>query len=233
MSVPEKNKTKKKIAKGYFIAGTDTGVGKTLIASSVVSKLWRDGKRVAVLKPVASGSEKIGDVAFSSDVSKLLRHGVENGLLYSDINPFLFHEQIAPHIAAKKNGIELSVKTIIQKSDQVLTSDADYVVIEGAGGWCVPLNDDETMADLALAYGYPVILVVGIRLGCINHTLLTYKSMCDLGVLVHGWVANVIDNEMLCLEENIEAIKSRIAAPLLGVVPYDSDICYEEVDQLL
>jgi len=211
MSVPINKKLNKKIAKGFFITGTDTNIGKTLIASSISAALINNGKRVCAIKPLASGC---------NDALILKRHSTCNKLSHLDINPFTFRDPVAPHLVAKKNGVKLSVARIITKSYKALNYDADYIIIEGAGGWFTPISDKETMADLAKAYGYPVILVVGIRLGCINHAILTYKCMCDSGVKIGGWIANITDKKMLYLKENIESLKRHIGVPLLGIIPY-------------
>ncbi len=198
--------------KRFFIVGTDTNVGKTLIAASLSQALIKCGKSVCAIKPVASGGD--------NDVKILKKYSTPNNLSISDINPFLFYDSIAPHLAAKKEGVELSVSAIVKKTSRALNCDADYIIIEGAGGWYTPLGDRESMADLALAYNCPIILVVGIRLGCINHAVLTYECMCNSGVKIAGWVANVVDKKMVYVGENIESLKLIIRAPLLGIVPY-------------
>lgn len=220
MSMRLNKNYKKSIKKGFFITGTDTNVGKTLVAASISRTLISQGFSTVAIKPVGSGGYIKGNKLYSHDALILQKYSNNKTLPYSSINPFAFQEAIAPHIAAKKNGINLSVAQIISRSHKALTSNADYIIIEGAGGWFTPINDHETMADLAIAYGYPVILVVGIRLGCINHALLTYKCMNNSRIKIAGWIANFIDKNMLYPKENIEIIKLRLDAPLLGIIPY-------------
>lgn len=143
---------------------------------------------------------------------------------YEAVNPFAFAEPIAPHIAASNINSHLSVANVLTACRDILDCSADYLIIERAGGWKVPLNDQETMADLAKAFGFPIIVVVGIRLGCINHALLTQESLSSANISVAGWVANVLDKDVLYPTENIESIQKRIPFPLLGIVPYQPSI---------
>lgn len=226
-------KYKKKIGRGFFVTGTDTDVGKTLIAASMSLALINSGKRVCAIKPVASGCSIQGKKLSSDDALMLQKYSNCSELSYPDINPFSFRDPVAPHLAAKKKGIKLTVAQILKKSETALTSDADYIIIEGAGGWYTPLSEKEYMADLARAYGYPIILVVGVRLGCLNQAILTYKCMLDSKVKVAGWVANVIDKNMLYLKENIESLKINIKAPLLGVIPYVNRVDPKKVFRFL
>ncbi|MBU0745006.1 MAG: dethiobiotin synthase [Gammaproteobacteria bacterium] len=229
-----KNKNNKKdIARGFFITGTDTSVGKTLIAASITCALINEGKRVCAIKPIASGCAVIDNKLFNNDALILQKFSSCSDLLYPDINPFAFQDPVAPHLAAKKNRIKLSVAGVIRASRRALTCEADYIVIEGAGGCCTPVSDHESMLDLAKAYGYPVVLVVGVRLGCINHTVLTYEHMRSSGVKISGWIANVVDKKMLYLQENIESMRECIKAPLLGVVPYINGVNPEKILRFL
>lgn len=200
---------KNKVKKGFFIVGTDTGVGKTVFASMLLKKLSAQGKKTLGIKPVASGCFIKDGKLYNEDALSLYKYSSYK-LPYELINPFAFYEPISPHLAAEKSNVELSVATVIEKSKPALTADVDYVVIESAGGWFTPINDKETMADLAKAYGYPIILVVGIRLGCINQALLTYEAVKKSGLPIVGWVANVIDKDVLYPKENIESIKERL-----------------------
>lgn len=213
-----------RLNKGFFITGTDTDIGKTLVAAAIATALIDGGKKVCAIKPVASGCILQGDKLRSADALLLQPYNNAKLLPYSTINPFAFQKPISPHIAAQKSGIGLSATKIIAQSHAALTSDVDYIIIEGAGGWFTPISDRETMADLAKKYGYPIILVVGIRLGCINHALLTYECARNFGVKIAGWIATVVDSKMICLNENIESIKSRIVEPLLGGIPYIDQI---------
>lgn len=205
--------------KGFFIAGTDTGVGKTLIASALLVLLKQKKFKTIVLKPIATGSA-ITPQGLRNNDACLLQEYITEKLTYTDINPFAFYEPIAPHIAANIENQTLSVKIIMDTCKKVLDKPADFVVIEGIGGWRVPLNANETTADLAKALGYPVILVVGMRVGCLNHALLTIENMQKHAVTLAGWVANSMQPEMPYLDQHINALKELIPAPLLGIVPY-------------
>lgn len=213
-----------KITNGFFITGTDTNVGKTIVAAALLTALAKQNFKTVALKPVASGS--------NSD-ALLLQKSASQKLPYTKINPFVFDEPISPHIAAKNAGVKLNVAKILQKSKTVLTSTADYIVIEGAGGLFAPLNEQETMADLIKGYNYPVILVVGIRVGCINHALLTLKSIADLGIKLAGWIANVIDQNTNYLEQNIHTIKQYTKSPLIAIIPYQKKIVLAQITNLI
>jgi len=211
-----------KIAKGYFITGTDTGVGKTLVAKTLLIVLAKAGYKTIGLKPVASGSSNTKWGLRNHDACALKKCATEK-LPYEQINPYAFQEPIAPHIAAINTGIKLTVKKIIFAAKPALTMSADYIIIEGAGGWLTPLNQSETIADLAQAFNYPIILIVGIRLGCINHALLTLKCMENSGIKLQGWIANIIENKMRYAMDNIRTIEKCTKTQLLTVIPYQAD----------
>ena len=199
----------------YFITGTDTGVGKTLISCALLHAFAAQGQRVVGMKPVAVGCD---DDGHHLDVKQL--QAASNVLVsYGQINPYSFQNPIAPHIAAQNAGVRIDFARILTSYHE-LASQADVVIIEGAGGFRVPLNNNQDTADLALQLGLPVILVVGMRLGCLNHALLTASAIEACGLKCAGWVANVVDADMLALQDNIIALQQRLAAPLLGVVPW-------------
>ncbi|OIR18217.1 ATP-dependent dethiobiotin synthetase BioD 1 [mine drainage metagenome] len=198
----------------YFVTGTDTGVGKTLVSCALLHAFAAQGKRVAGFKPVAAGCD---DDDHNED-AKLLRAASTVQAAYGQINPYCFHRPIAPHLAARHAGVNIEFGRIMA-SYRELAGQADEVIVEGAGGFCVPLNDRQTSADLARQLELPVILVVGMRLGCINHALLTMHAIAHYQLECAGWVANVLDAGMPALQENIQALRERIAAPLLGVIP--------------
>ncbi|MBB3212272.1 dethiobiotin synthetase [Herbaspirillum sp. Sphag1AN] len=208
-------------AKAYFVAGTDTGVGKTLVSAALVHGLAAEGLRVVGMKPVASGAQWQGNADgdwHNEDVDALL--AVNNVALPAhSINPYLFQEPTAPHIAAIKEGQSISLETIVDAFQNVSTQ-AECVIVEGVGGFLVPLNTDADTGDLASLLALPVILVVGIRLGCINHALLTLEAIKARGLSVAGWVANIIDPDILNLGHNINSLRARITAPLLGCIPF-------------
>lgn len=199
----------------YFITGTDTGVGKTLVSCALLHGFSAQGKQVVGMKPVAAGCAD-GDI--HEDVRQLRAAGnVPAGL--GQINPYCFVPAVAPHLAAQFAGVIINFKRIVESFSE-LAGQADEVIVEGAGGFVVPLNDAEDSADLAVQLGLPVILVVGMRLGCLNHALLTAEAIAARGLKLAGWVANVLDADMAMLDGNIAALQQRIGAPLLGVVPH-------------
>lgn len=199
----------------YFVTGTDTNVGKTLISCALLHGFSARGKHVVGMKPVAAGCD---DNGLHQDVAQLC--AASNVPASKDqINPYCFPLAIAPHLAAQHDGVSINLARIVE-SFTALTRQADVVIVEGAGGFVVPLNAGQDSADLAQQLALPVILVVGMRLGCLNHALLTVEAIASRGLTLAGWVANVVDAEMAMLDENIAALQQRIAAPLLGVVPY-------------
>ncbi|MFL9709179.1 dethiobiotin synthase [Methylobacillus sp. Pita1] len=202
----------------YFVTGTDTGVGKTMVSSMLVRQFAARGLRSVGMKPVASGCERQNEQLISEDVTQLLAaSNVELSL--SDINPYAFEPAIAPHIAAKQAGVQIDLDHILAAFER-LQSQADVVIVEGAGGFYVPLDDQHDIADLAAKLGLPVILVVGMRLGCINHALLTAEAIRQRGLALAGWVANQADPRMAMLEENLQTLKQRMPATCLGLVSW-------------
>ena len=206
------------MAKGIFITGTDTDVGKTLVSVGLMQALQDAGHFVMAMKPVASGCEKTAQGLRNDDACMLLEQSSRKPP-YPQLNPYAFEPAIAPHIAAEKRGVMIELD-VIKEHYRALSIQADYVVVEGAGGWMVPLGEDIYIADLVKALELPVILVVAIKLGCINHALLTIESIKNSGANLSGWVANIIDEEVECIDENIASLKARIAAPILGVIPF-------------
>ena len=199
----------------FFVTGTDTNVGKTLISCALLRGFAGQGLRVVGMKPVAAGCD---DDGMNEDVRLLSAAG--NVLATrGQINPYCFYHPVAPHLAARFVGIRIDLERILE-SCRELSGQSDMVVVEGAGGFRVPLNDQQDSADLAELLGFPIVLVVGMRLGCINHALLTVDSIVARGLKLAGWVANCVDGQMAMLPENIAALQLRIAAPLLGVVPH-------------
>lgn len=203
--------------KGLFVTGTDTEIGKTTIAAGIVAKLREQGRRVAVMKPVASGCRRTPDGLRNEDAEALI---AASGCdwRYEDVNPYAFEPPIAPHIAAERAGASIRSTRILAAFDTFRAA-ADCAVVEGVGGFRVPLGDDFDTADLAEAFGLPVVLVVGLRLGCINHALLTAEAITSRGLPLAGWVGNRIDPDMAFAEENVAALNQRLAARCLGIVP--------------
>lgn len=187
-----------------FITGTDTDVGKTHVACQLIQQYVAQGLKVIGMKPVAAGCELVDGEWVNEDVKKLT--AASNVEAPKElINPYCFNEYIAPHLAAEKLGVEIRIEKIIQAYEQLATM-ADMVVVEGAGGFLVPLNAQESLADLVIALDIPVLLVVGMRLGCINHSLLSVEAIKARGLGLHGWVANHIDPEMKLQEKNVQTI---------------------------
>lgn len=205
----------------YFVTGTDTGVGKTLVSCAILRGFAAKGLRVAGMKPVAAGCRRMGDRLVSEDVEMLLAAG-NLPLSPEMINPYAFEPPVAPHIAAAKAGMRISLPTLLERFRD-LHEQSDVVIVEGVGGFRVPLNDNEDTADLAVAMELPVILVVGMRLGCINHALLTAEAILQRGLVLEGWVANCIDPRMDAFEENLLALKAYLPGDCLGVIPYQPD----------
>ncbi|MBT9566895.1 MAG: dethiobiotin synthase [Thiobacillus sp.] len=203
--------------KGYFVTGTDTGVGKTRVAVALVQALKAGGLRVAVMKPVAAGTDP-GQL--NEDVRALIAVSNVDADL-ADVNPYAFAEPIAPHIAAELAGIRIDLGVIVAAYRR-LVAQSDVVVVEGAGGWRVPLNETDDMADLAQRLGLPIVLVVGMRLGCLNHAVLTAESIQRRGLGWAGWIGNHIDSEMVQTAANLNALQARLPAPCLGVQAYTS-----------
>lgn len=207
-------------ASGYFVTGTDTGVGKTLVSVALVRALRRNGVEAAGMKPVSAGCRATAEGLRNDDAEALLAaSGLD--LRYAQVNPYAFEPPIAPHIAAADAGIEIAVDGLVT-AFRALAERVDCVVVEGVGGFAVPLSEVETTADLARALDLPVILVVGMRLGCLNHALLTRAAIAAEGLPCAGWVANCVDPEMARVQENIDALRLRLDAPLLAVVPWQS-----------
>ncbi len=202
------------MGQGFFVTGTDTGVGKTLAACALLRAFARRGKSVVGMKPVAAGREagRWADVEALAQASTVSARS-------QIVNPYAFEPAIAPHIAAELTGLEIDLEPIARAYEE-LSRMADVVVVEGAGGFLVPLNATQTGADLAMRLGLPIVLVVGMRLGCLNHALLTRRQIEESRLRCAGWVANCILPDMPHLDGNIRALEQRLACPLLGVVPF-------------
>lgn len=203
--------------RGVFVTGTDTEVGKTFVAAGLVRGLVALGRRVAVMKPVASGALPTPLGLRSEDAMVLQRaSNVRSPLAW--VNPYCFEPAISPHLAAREAGVTIEVQRI-QACFEALSREADTVVVEGAGGWHAPINERQTLADVALALKLPGLLVVGMRLGCLNHALLTHQAMRALGVPWAGWIGNTREPQMPRLQENLETLTAFLGPPL-AVVPH-------------
>ena len=200
-----------------FVTGTDTEIGKTLTTSAMLHALVQRGVRACGMKPVAAGADMRDGLLHNDDADQLAAAG-NVSMLQSLTTPYMLKEPAAPHIAAALEGVRIESVPILAAYTE-LAAASDAVVVEGVGGFCVPLADDFDTADLARQLGLPVVLVVGLRLGCISHALLTAEAIIARGLVLAGWVANELEDDMDYADENIEALKQRLPAPLLGRVP--------------
>lgn len=205
------------MAQSYFVIGTDTNVGKTYIATALVQYFVSKGFKTIGMKPIASGCEFNEQGDLINDDVLALSSASNVKALPELVNPYRFLPAIAPHLAAEQAGITMQVDVIVQAFRQ-LTTLSDVVIVEGAGGFFVPINKTETLADVTLQLDIPIILVVGMRLGCINHALLTVEAVETRGLKLAGWIANQIDPDMPMFEENLTSLQQRISAPCLSVV---------------
>lgn len=204
----------------YFITGTDTNVGKTWATLALMNHFKQQNLSVLGMKPVASGCEKIGDEWKNDDALAIQKNG-SFVVDYEIINPFAYELPISPHLAGKENPANFDT---ILANFQTLQKLADVVIVEGAGGWYAPLTENETIADLAKLLDLPIILVVGIRLGCINHALLTAQVIQNAGLNCVGWLAVCNDTNFECVDLTIESLKERLEIPLLAIFPYSTEI---------
>ncbi|MBG6070297.1 MULTISPECIES: dethiobiotin synthase [unclassified Polaromonas] len=201
-----------------FVTGTDTGVGKTRVSAALLQALSAHHSRVVGMKPVAAGTELINGVMSNEDVVAL-RAASTCAVPPELDNPVLLPDPVSPHIAAARAGVKIDIAHLVA-CHRALETLADAVVVEGAGGFLVPLSDLETGADLAQALALPVVLVVGLRLGCLNHALLTLEAIQARGLTLAGWVANHVDPAMLAQQDNLAFLRQKIQAPLLATIPY-------------
>ena len=203
----------------FFVTGTDTGVGKTFISSALLRLARGRGLRCIGMKPIAAGCRLDAGTLRSDDALALISASATT-LDYATINPVALEPPIAPHIAAAQAGRTLRATDLTALCRTVAVQDVDFVLIEGAGGWRLPINDTETLADVCIELQAAVILVVGMKLGCLNHALLTAAAIEQAGLDLVGWIANSVTEAMPCLDENVDTLRTRLRAPCLGVVPH-------------
>jgi dethiobiotin synthetase len=201
-----------------FITGTDTGSGKTLVTLGLMHALQERGLRVNGMKPVAAGTSEINGVMVNEDAEQI-RQQATKLLAYDVVNPFLFEHPIAPHIAARHALRSITIDLVRVALARIIKQ-SDLVVVEGAGGWLVPMNDKQDVADIASNMNLPVILVVGLKLGCINHARLSMQAIQEKGCRVIGWIGSQIDREMMNVDDNIETLKQYLPVQCLGIVPW-------------
>lgn len=203
------------MGRAWFVTGTDTEVGKTAISCALLKAAEAQGLRTAAIKPVAAGCDAQGH---NDDALQLMECMTES-MDYAQVNPVALRAAIAPHIAAEQEGRRMQAARIAGLCRGVMLGGADFTLIEGAGGWRVPINARETLADVAVHLQLGVILVVGMRLGCINHALLSAEAIRRDGLTLVGWVANQPGERMNCHDENLDTLRNLLPAPLLGEVP--------------
>lgn len=209
------------MTRGIFVTGTDTDVGKTVVACALVRGLRALGARVAVMKPVASGAVRTAQGLRNADALALIA-AARSEAPYERVNPYCFEPPVSPHIAAKEAGIEVDT-IMIRHNYDVLARETDWVVVEGAGGWFAPINERQTMADLAWALSVPALMVVGLKLGCLNHAQLTRIGIEAHGVSFAGWVACGVDPAMARAPENVAALERLLGEPPLALLGYDPE----------
>lgn len=215
------------MTKGYFITGTGTGVGKTLVSCALLHAFGARGRTGVGMKPVVAGC----DSGQYMDVELLLAASTVTAPR-EHVNPYALLPPIAPHIAARQSGIAIDMATIGRACFE-LQKIADLIIVEGTGGFLVPLNEHQDGADMARILNFPVILVVGMQLGCLNHALLTAKVVRGTGLPLAGWVANRIDPQMAAFDENVLALEQRLNCPLVGVLPYERNVDAKTLSMLL
>ena len=203
---------------GFFVTGTDTEVGQTLVSGALILKLREQGISAIGFKPVVAGT-------YQSAKGETLNEDLETLRIASDLSPrelslcsYVLNQPAAPHLVAMRQGLKLEMKVMIQALHDI-QNHADYVVVEGAGGLIIPLNAEEDLSSFAKKIDLPIILVVGMKLGCINHALLTYEAIKARNLKIAGWVANTLSEEMPLLQENLQALQTRMKVPLLGIIP--------------
>lgn len=217
--------------KGFFVTGTDTEVGKTLVSSGIIKMFADAEQKVVGMKPIASGALQTAEGLRNTDAQDLMRQA-NCEVPYDRVNPYCFEPAIAPHIAAHRVSQRIELEKILS-AYKALTHSADVVIVEGVGGWMVPIDGRQTMADVAVQIQLPVIMVVAIRLGCINHALLTYQSIKASGLEFKGWVANIMDPNVSMVPELLDSIQIKMQEPLLGLLPPMKDVDADMVSQCL
>jgi dethiobiotin synthetase len=215
---PFLRKATRTMSRHFFVAGTDTGVGKTHGTQALIHAFRRAGERVAGMKPVASGSARTRDGFRNQDALDLQAASFPPPP-YERVNPIALEEAVAPHLAARLTGTPIAWEPL-DAAFETLTRDYERVVVEGVGGWLVPLADDKSAEDIPRRWNLPVVLVVGVRLGCINHARLTARAIEADGCRLAGWIANLIEPTMPLLEENVATLREYLPAPCLGVLPH-------------
>lgn len=215
-----------------FVTGTDTGIGKTYVSVALLQAAAAEGKQAIGLKPIASGCDKTPEGLRNAD-ALALQAASTYPLAYEEVNPIAFEPPIAPMLAAAEQGVHLQIDAIRIRCQSALTTPADLHIIEGIGGWLQPLNEQETLADWVIQEAWPVICVVGMRLGCINHALLTLQAIQTSEVDCKGWIANCMDETQLAGEDNIALLKHLLPVPHLGTIRLNQPNDAQQIVQVL
>lgn len=217
---------------GFFITGTDTEIGKTYVSSLLINFFANNGYKVTGMKPVASGATMVEGELKNDDALSLMQASNVD-VDYKTVNPYTFEPAVSPHIAAEQAGVEVEIDEI-KNNYKHLQEMSDVVIVEGVGGWYAPISCHTTVADLAESLKLPIILVVGLRLGCLNHALLTAQALRQSGLTVAGWIANHVEKDFSSAEKNIETLKHYLNEFLyLGSIPFDSNAPKSDKDTLI
>lgn len=214
--------------KAYFIAGTDTGIGKTTAACALLTRAKQQGLSTLGLKPIAAGCEQTAEGWRNSDALALQGCSTLK-ISYQEVNPIVLPEPLSPHLAAKAAGKRLTINQVSGYVRAAMSHRPQLLLVEGAGGWRVPISDRELLSALPKTLTLPVVLVVGLRLGCLNHAFLTAEAIAKDGLRLAGWIGNHIQPDMLALDDNIATLKQWLAAPCLGILPYQETPNYEQL----
>jgi len=212
----------------YFVTGTDTDVGKTVCCQALLQAANKQQLSTLAYKPIAAGCEQTLYGLRNHD-ALLLQKESSLDVAYELVNPISFTPAIAPHIAAQIENKPIEQSYISQGLERLKSLNSDLIIIEGAGGWRLPLNADETLSDWVATQKLPVILVVGMKLGCLNHAILTYESIINDGLKVVGWIANQVDNNMSFYMQNLEMLKHKISAPMIAEIPYLDNVSEQDL----
>jgi dethiobiotin synthetase len=220
------------VSRGIFVTGTDTGVGKTVVACALIRALAARGVEVMPMKPIAAGASRHSGRWANDDTVALLRAAGRDETRVDDVTPILLREPMAPHIAAARENRRIGLEPV-RSAFQRLAANGEFVVAEGVGGFVVPLDRALDTVDLARMLGLPVLLVVGLRLGCLNHALLTARAIAAARLAFAGWIANTLDATMAVPDENVAALEERLQAPLLGRLPLQANLDLEALASLI
>lgn len=207
------------LRRSYFVTGTDTGVGKTLFSCGLLYAAGQAGYRTAAIKPIAAGAEQTPE-GLRNDDALQLQAACNQPMSYEEVNPVCLPAPLSPHLAAQQAGRRIKAERLVGFCQGLLAQRANLTVVEGAGGWRVPINDNETLADVAKQLKIPVILVVGMRLGCLNHAMLSAEAIYRDGLTLAGWVANTLDPDMPARDGNIAKLERELMVPLLADIPW-------------